>query len=94
MKRKSTSKEKTVMVRDLMKSIFVFGFRDGPIEFTCERGEALRRFSADEAFYVYPGGDTLFRVDPAFYRSVGIPRLEVIERLTSLFPSAPEAVGL
>jgi len=54
------------MVRDLMKSVFIFGFRDQPIQFVTELQAALDKFDAGERFYLYPGGDTLYRVDPVF----------------------------
>lgn len=64
--RNSNRQTKTVMVRDLMKSVFIFGFRDQPIQFVTELRAALDKFDAGERFYLYPGGDTLYRVDPVF----------------------------
>jgi len=98
MKTKKTAKNngqaKTVLVRDLMKSVFIFGFRDQPIQFVTELQAALDRFDTGECFYLYPGGDTLYRVDPLFYQSSGIPQAEVLQRLSALFPPPPEAIGL
>jgi hypothetical protein len=91
---RTVSESKTVLVRDLMKSVFLFGFRDQPIEFVTELGPALDKLSAGENFYVYPGGDTLYCVDLRFYQSCGIPRADVLQRLSALFPPPPEAVGL
>jgi hypothetical protein len=83
-----------VLVRDLMKSVFLFGFRDQPIEFVTDRQTALAKLDAGERFYLYPGGDTLYCVDLRFYQSCGIPRADVLQRLSALFPPPPEAIGL
>jgi hypothetical protein len=98
MKTKKTAKNngqaQTVLVRDLMKSVFIFGFCDQPIQFVTELQAALDKFGMGECFYLYPGGDTLYRVDPLFYQSSGIPQTEVLQRLSTLFPPPPEAIGL
>ncbi len=86
--------ERKVLLRDLMKSIFVFGLGGQPLEYVTDLRDALARFKAGEDFYVYPGGDTLYHVHQSFYRASGIPRAAVRQQLHTVFPAPPEAVGL
>jgi hypothetical protein len=94
MKTNSHKAETRVLLRDLMKPVFIFGQGGQPFQVITELSQALGKLEAGESFYVYPGGDTVYHVNPGFYQDCGIPCGQVRQRLTAVFPSPPEAIGL
>ena len=94
MKKNNRVRQKTVLLKDLMKTIFVFGQGGGPIQFITDLEAALCKLERGENFYIYPGGETLYHVNQSFYQVSGIPRAQVRQKLATLFPAPPEAVGL
>ena len=91
---KGLSLDKNVLVRDLMKSIYNFGFAGKEILCVTDRETAMKNLKAKKNFFAYPGGDTVYEVSPKFYESVGIAQTRVREKLELLFPLSPEAMGL
>jgi hypothetical protein len=91
---KSLPLNQNVLIRDLMKAIYRFGLVSKEIPCVTDRETAMKILKEKKDFFAYPGGDTVYKVSPQFYESVGIAQTRVREKLESLFPLSPEAMGL
>jgi len=80
------------LVRDLMKSIYVFGQHDSSDQFVTSFKEARAKLKAGKNFYVH-AGDRVYYANVKFYRANDIPPEQVTLRLLELF-APPDAVGL
>ena len=80
------------LVRDLMKSIYVFGQHDSPDEFVNEFQEARARLKAGKNFYVR-AGDRVYYANLKFYRASKMPSEQITAQLLTLL-TPPEAIGL
>ena len=80
------------LVRDLMKSVYVFGQHDSPEKFVTQFDQARAKLKAGKNFYVR-AGNSVYYANVKFYHASNIPQDQVMLRLLDLL-SPPEAVGL
>ncbi len=83
--RNNDVRRKTVLVRDLMKPVYVFGRLAKPGTCVDDLSAALERLRAGRRFYVRAGGGVVYEVSPQMYRSIGIPHTHVARRLKAVF---------
>ncbi|MBM4424211.1 MAG: hypothetical protein FJ030_12620 [Chloroflexi bacterium] len=88
--------KKSVLIRDLMKTIYIFGFYNTEAGCVTDLKTALCALKTEHRFYVYPGGEVVYEVSPHFYQAIGLSPRRVARRLKAVFapPPAPEAMGL
>ncbi len=80
------------IVRDLMKSVYVFGQHDSPEKFVTCFEEARAKLKAGRNFYMR-AGNSVYYANVKFYRASNISQDQVTLRLLDLLAPS-EAVGL
>ena len=81
-----------IIVRDLMKPVYIFGRHKPADQHITQLDASLAKLEAGKNFYVR-AGDRVYYVNVGFYRASGIPGEQVANLLRMLLPP-PEAAWL